>query len=75
MKKNIHIILMLFTMCSVSFLWTGCSNDENNPGLPVKGDYSGEPIRIKAMVEGVENYSSETTTTRSGVAVPKAFNR
>lgn len=73
MKKNIHIILMLFTMCSVSLLWTGCSNEENNPGLPVKGDYSGEPIRIKAMVEGVENYSSETTTTRSGIAVPKAL--
>lgn len=75
MKKNIHIMVMLFTICSVSFLWTGCSSDENNfdnSSLSGKGDYSGDPVLIKATVGGVENFNGKTTLTRSGATSPKA---
>lgn len=66
---------MLFVLCSIPFLWTGCSNDENNPDhttLPTTGDYTGEPVLINTTVQQIENFSSETIMTRSGVISQKA---
>lgn len=75
MKTKRHIPALLSMLCLILPLWCGCSNDMNEAMAPEntpigKGDYSGTPIAVKAVVSGVDNFS---TSTRSGNYTKETF--
>lgn len=65
MKRSYIHILKLFTLLALFMtVWTGCSNDmeEKVSGTPeIEGNYEGEPIPIKAKVNGIQEFNGIVT--------------
>ena len=78
MKTKIHLSALLSMLCLILPLWCGCSSDlvdtDMSKSVSTRGDYSGTPIMVKAIVNGVKSYDGGETTrsvnTKETLVVP-----
>lgn len=70
MRTKIHLSALLSMLCLILPLWCGCSNDMDTTDMSnsssTRGNYSGTPIVVKAVVNGVENFNTDGTTRSVG---------
>ncbi len=71
MKTKIHLSALLSMLCLILPLWCGCSNDmdttDRSDFPSTRGDYSGTPVMVKAIVNGVENFNAGGATRSADI--------